>query len=882
LIHPAGRSRQGNAGSFHSRGLRPCRNLFVKAGKARKLLNFLGWLGAVAAIVALVAVIVGVRIFRQYEKRAAEFDLAKVNEVPQRSAVYDVNGELYSYLHGENRIVVPLESVSGWFVQSLLAREDSRFWQHEGLDFKGIARAAWTNFQRGGKAQGASTLTQQLARNSFELTGRTYDRKALEAMIARRIERQFSKSQILELYLNRIYFGSGFYGIETAARGYFGKHASELTLGESALLAGLIRSPNKLSPARNFDAALVERDAVLDRMLEEWMLTPEQAAAAKAARITLAREPAMRFEHDYVMDAVTRQLAEMLDPSLAEQGGLRIHTTIDPELQRIAQEAADRRLAEIEQTKGFPHPRKADFQPQTTQEGHETPTDYLQAAVVAVDNRNGAIRAIVGGRDFSHSKYNRALMSQRQVGSTFKSFIYAAAFQRGMLPGSLVDDSRIEPGEIRTISNNKWSPENSDGSYAGLQPASFGLLKSRNTMTVRIGEAIGLPAIRRIAHDLDIGASVPDYPVAFLGAFETTLKDITAAYTVFPNGGTYRPPYIISRVEDDKGQVLYSANHQERRVFSADSAWMTSSILQQVMKTGTAAKAGQLGWKKPGAGKTGTTNDFHDAWFIGYTTSLTCGVWVGMDKPQTIMEKGYGSALALPVWVDFMQRAPEKTYPARPFEPPITLVAARLCALSGARATSACESEKHSYEMKVPTTRLPGQLCPLHPEPLPPPPAYAAQAPAYPAAAVVAAPAATTVLAGASPTVGRDSNAQIAPMTTITPGQGGPRPPVAVATPAQRPVSIDFNAGPGSEPTRVKVERTPQGLRIYRYSSDAREPVTEPRVARAIPVEPPTERRAQRTRQGVRVYRAEPVIRERFAVPPRRVVRVVPEDEDFD
>jgi penicillin-binding protein 1A len=681
----------------------------------RLLGKMVGWCALIVGA-ALAGALCSVYLaYTRYEKLAARFDLHALETVPQRSAVYDANGRRYSYLHGENRLVVPLTRVSPHFINALLAREDARFREHHGVDVKGIVRAAWTNFRRGGVRQGASTLTQQLARGAFGLSGRSLHRKALEAMLATRIEDHFSKDQILALYVNRIYFGAGFYGIETAARGYFSKHASELTLGESALLAGLIRSPNKLSPTRNLHGALAERDDVLDRMVEVGAITSAQAEAARTSAPVLAHDPSLRFEDDYVMDAVKREIEKLLPAEQIELGGLRIFSTIDPELQEAAQRAADRQLREIEARKEYPHPRRVDFTAAVQANETEKPTNYLQAALVAVDNRTGAIRAIVGGRDYGESKYSRAILARRQIGSTFKPFVYGTAFQRGLLPGTLIDDSKIRPGEFANIANT-WSPANSDGDYAGLQPAAWGLLKSRNTMSVRVGEIAGLAAVRKVAATVGIGESMPALPVAFLGAFETTLRDLTAAYTVFPNLGVKRPAHLIARIESADGRVLYSAPQNDQQIFSPESAWMVSWILQNVMKSGTAAKAESLGWHKPAGGKTGTTNDFHDAWFVGYTSSLTCGVWVGMDEPQTIMEKAYGSALALPIWIDFMNQAPDKLYPAAPLDPPVPLYRVRLCSASGERATSLCEQLHLGYETKLPGSRVPRTTCSHHPE----------------------------------------------------------------------------------------------------------------------------------------------------------------------
>jgi penicillin-binding protein 1A len=808
----------------------------------RVLCKIMGWCALIVGAASAGALCSIYVAYTRYEQLAARFDLHALASVPQRSAVYDTNGERYSYLHGENRLVVPLTRVSPHFLAALLAREDARFREHHGIDLKGIGRAAWTNFRRGGVHQGASTLTQQLARGAFGLSGRSLHRKAVEAMLARRIEDNFTKDQILALYVNRIYFGSGFYGIETAARGYFSKHASDLTLGESALLAGLIRSPNRFSPTRNLTAALAERDDVLDRMVELGAISSAESAAARALPPVLLQDPSLRFEDDYVMDAVRREVDKLLRPEQIELGGLRIFTTIDPHLQEAAQRAADRQLREIEARKDYPHPRRSDFAAELSANGTEKPTDYLQAAVVAIDNRTGAIRAIVGGRDYDESKYSRAILARRQIGSTFKPFVYGTAFQRGLLPGTLIDDSKIRPGELTNIANT-WSPANSDGDYAGLQPAAWGLLKSRNTMSVRVGEFAGLPAVGKVAAALGIGESMPALPVAFLGAFETTLRDLTAAYTIFPNLGVKRPAYLVARIEAPDGRVLYTAPQEDRQILSPETAWMVSWILQNVMKSGTAAKAESLGWQKPAGGKTGTTNDFHDAWFVGYTSSLTCGVWVGMDEPQMIMEKAYGGALALPIWVDFMNQASDKLYPAHPLQPPVPLYSVRLCSASGERATSLCEQLHLAYATRLPASRVPGTNCSHHPEPQP----HLLYAADVRVPSTMAFPPAGAVSAAET-----TSGEVMPPSATTSPSQNGER--IVQATP---PV----------------VPRTTYELEAARISPPIETPPQPVRVLRAIPVERDRSS-AMRTSSAFRRWSSEALSSDR-----RQIIRAVPADD---
>lgn len=696
--------------------------------KVRRWVKAIGWCAFVLTSGGVAAFFVALDHYSAYQLQADRFALSALANLPERSAIFDRHGVMYSYIDGENRITVPLKSISPEFLKAIIAREDAKFWKHNGIDYEGIMRAAVTNFQAGEIRQGGSTITQQLARNTFHLTGRNLERKALEAALAQRIEQHYSKDQILEFYVNRIYFGSGFYGVEAASRGYFGKSSALLSLPEAATLAALVCSPNRFDPTKNPQGAESERNILLDRMVELGMIGSGDAVSAKAARLNIRERSELAIHDDYVVDAINRELSQLLTADVINFGGLKIYSTIDVELQRNTQSAVDRQLTEVEHRESYPHPKKENFEPKTDSSGKEKPTNYLQAAAVVVENASGGIRAIVGGRDYTHSRYPRATLAKRQIGSTFKPFVYATAFERGLLPGMLVDDSQITPGAFRPLAPT-WSPKNSDGKYLGYQRADFGLIKSRNTMTVRVGQMVGIPLLKRVSDALGIGGAFHNYPSVYIGGFETTLRDLTAAYTVFPNQGVFRRSYLITRIEDHTGTVLYAEKTAPRRIFSADVAWMTNSILQQIMKTGTAAKAASLGWKKPAGGKTGTTDEFRDAWFVGYTSSLTCGVWVGLDQPETIMEKGYGSALALPVWVDVMNSVPDLEYPAEKMEPAMQLVRVQICSASGRRATSQCSAYCNVTTEVLPASRA-NQYCTLHPEFAPPPIAeYTPQAP---------------------------------------------------------------------------------------------------------------------------------------------------------
>ncbi len=649
-------------------------------------------------------------VFLFYYGWAQTFDMKKVGQMPERNTVFDVDGKIYSRLAGANRLIVPLNEVAPAFIDALLAREDTRFYQHNGIDFYGVGRALMRDIATRSAKEGASSLTQQLARNSLPLGGRTLSRKVLEAMVAMRIEHEFTKQQILELYVNRIYFGAGCYGIETASQAYFGKSASRLNLSEAAVLAGLIRSPNRFSPLKNPDGAAAQRDAVLARMVELKKISLAQAQAAKTSRINPHPRKMPMIQENYAMDAVQRDLNMLLTQDQVDQGGLYIYTTLDPAVQNNATQALESTLVKIEHQSNFHHPLKANYK--APEQGEDTSMPYLEGAVVVIDNGSGGIRALVGGRDYSQSKFNRALPpANRQIGSSFKPFVYTLAFTNGLLPGASISDGPIEPGEIEGAGT--WAPGNSDGTYGGIQPASYGLIHSRNTMSVRVGQFAGLDGVQKIATTLNLSDKVPRGPAIYIGSFETDLKDLTAAYTAFPNGGVRKQSYVIERIDDQERKPIYRAAHLFVPALDPSAAWMTSQLMEQVLTRGTAASARSLGFKLPGAGKTGTTNNYKDAWFLGYTSTLTCGVWVGFDQPSTIIPRGYGAALALPVWVQVMDKAATR-YPAKPLQPTMPQARVTVCSISNALATSGCQMAGSAYEIVVPADKVPATSCSVH------------------------------------------------------------------------------------------------------------------------------------------------------------------------
>ncbi len=657
---------------------------------------------AVLLAIPLIAFLIGSIV---YQARVAFYPLDRIEDFRERTLVLDRNGERigHVYGHGANRMVVTLDEVSPHFVNALLAREDSRFYRHGGVDYIGVARAVVRNIKEKRVAQGASTLTMQLARNSFDLSDHDLDRKFLEVALTRRMEREFSKDEILQYYMNRIYFGSGLYGIERAAEGYFMKPAADLTLAESALLAGIIRGPSRFSPFRDEQAALAQKRETLARMRQLRMISDEELAAAESAELALRPVDQRRASPGYVIQEVYEHLDGFLDEQQVKSGGLRVYTTIDRRLQEAAQASLRGHLAEVEQQDGFPHPAMVPGERQRE-------SAYVQGAVVAIDNATGGILALVGGRDYDDSPFNRAFDAKRQVGSTFKTFVYAQAFSTGLKPGTLVSDGPIS---MRGGNGRRWEPGNSDGKFGGPTPAAVGLIRSRNTMSIRVGERGGLVPTLQFAHAVGFPGDLLESPVTYLGAFESDPLTLTSAYSIFPNHGIKRDPYFVERIENSEGEILFlRAKPIDPPVVLAPSvAWMTSDVLAKVMDEGTGRGARNLGYEAPCYGKTGTTDEFRDAWFAGYTDKITCGVWVGMDRPRTIVYKGYGSTLALPIWTGVMKAAEETEFAAAPLESPAPLVETMLC-----RECGLLESRRSvdPYLYALPRDLVPTSACTGH------------------------------------------------------------------------------------------------------------------------------------------------------------------------
>lgn len=673
--------------------------------------------------------------------QANGFDLTKLDQMESASVILDRNGKIFGQIYVENRETVPYEKLAPDLINAVIAVEDAKFYEHHGYDLMGIIRSALKNLTAGHVRQGGSTITQQLARNSFSLKERTYRRKLLEIFLARRIEENFSKQKILELYLNRIYFGGGMYGAEAAARGYFGKSARNMTLAECATLAGLIKSPNRLSPWSDRTNSRETRDFALDRMRDNGFITREQCAAARAEKIAVGSRQAAQGQ-TYAVDYIRQQVIAAVGWDRAINEGYRIHTTIDVNLQRAAEDSVKAHLEEVEKHPDYHHQTYADYAASfrkakaSGKMADQPAPEYLQGAAIGLDNATGDILMLVGGRDFEHNQFNRALQARRPAGTAMLPFVYATAFERGMYPGSVVEDSPLDNRAVMiggtTGILGEWGPEDADNQYEGRMTARQALVKSKDGASVRIGMDAGIEPVLQLCSSAGIRSPLRPYPATFLGSSEVTLAELAMGYTIFPNGG-WRPstPHILERIEEKDGTLVWSGKQQSIRkiVTKPETAYEVHSCLVDALKSGTGKTAyTEFGLKKfPAAGKTGTAYDFTDALFAGYDSNFTCAVWAGFDKPQKIYRGAFGRELALPIWVDIMNAAAQ-TYPPHEVKKPSTLKQIEICSRSGQLATDKCYDavksadgdtvQRRTTYMEIATeAQAPTEFCNIHGEP---------------------------------------------------------------------------------------------------------------------------------------------------------------------
>jgi len=698
------------------------------------------WLVLFPVLAAVAAAGVGTILFflvrAEFVSMAKQFDLERLERMESASLIYDRKGGLIGKLFIQNRDPVPYDKLPQLLVQAVVSTEDQRYWDHDGVDYLGVARAAIANWTSGRIRQGASTVTQQLARNSFDLKERTYRRKLLEIALAHRIEENFPKEKIMELYLNRVYFGGGLYGAEAAARGYFGVPAASITAGQAAMLAGLLKSPNSLSPWTNREAAQDNRNFVLGQMRSMGFLTSKAYEEAVAEPLVVRRRPDPN-KQSYAMDYVRQQAINSLGYDRAMNGGFRIFTTLDSAMQLESEKALRRKLDEVERRPGYANQTFEQFRqryeasPPKAGDSNTQQPEYLQGAILTLDNKTGGVLVMVGGRDFFHSEYNRSVQGRRPLGTAFVPLVYAAAFEKGLFPGTVVQDWALDNRLVGLGGGagilGEWGVERADNEYEGDVTAREALVRGKNGAVVRVGFQTGLDAVGKLAHEAGIASPLRPYANSYLGSSEVTLEEAVMAYTIFPGAGT-RPAqsHIIQRIEEADGDIVYDYKGERKKVVADSTAWQVHSTLSDVISRGTGSLAmSDYGLAVAGAaGKTGTSYNFTDVWFLGYDDAVTCGVWVGFDRPRQIYRGAFGKDLALPIWVDVMN-ASRADFPSAPMKAPVSVEQVDICRVSGELATDKCTErmfapggqnsvESTSYAEYVRVGHAPKSQCSIH------------------------------------------------------------------------------------------------------------------------------------------------------------------------
>jgi 1A family penicillin-binding protein len=615
----------------------------------------------------------------------------------QSSQVYARDGSLIAEVGREIRSSVALRTLPKYVYQAFVAVEDKRFYQHDGVDLVGVAGAVKDIVT--GDPRGASTITQQLVGNMHpdlvDRRDKSLSRKLREQQAAREMEKRYTKEQILEAYLNQINYGHGWYGIDAAARHWFGKPAAQLTVAEAASLASMPKSPVYYDPRRFADRHVQRRNLVLGLMAEQKYISAAQAAQARRAPLVLAKDNGYSVPAPWVVDLV-RQEAERAGVNLAA-GGLRIQTTIDPALQRYAEEALRNGLAAVEKRPGYRHPVMGR---DTVPTGRTSP--YLQGAVVALDAATGEVRALVGGRDHARAPFNRATLALRQPGSAFKPFVYAAALADSMSAVSVVGDTAID---ITLDNGRSYKPTNSDGTYLGLVTMREALARSRNPVAVQLAQEVGLDTVIAIAHRAGIATPIAPYPSSALGASAVRPLDFVAAYSAFGPTGQAVEPHVIVRVQDRAGRTVWTAPEPRRSpALSPEVAFIVRDMMRDVVERGTATSVRKyLPATVPVAGKTGTTNDNADVWFVGMTPELVAGVWIGFDQPKMITAGAAGGTLAAPIWGEMLGRWYDRRTSVE-WPVPAGLIAMQMDRETGRPADASTPAERSYVEHFLPGT----------------------------------------------------------------------------------------------------------------------------------------------------------------------------------
>jgi penicillin-binding protein 1A len=649
-----------------------------------------------AVAVAVLCLLPLVPAFVAYQRCGAHGcpDVARLGAFQPDGApvLLDRHGTRFAELRLADRVLVELERLPEHVPEAFLAVEDKRFFEHGGVDWRRVVGATLANLEAGALTQGSSTITMQLARNVFNeaIPGqeRTLSRKLLEVRVGRQIERRYEKEEILELYLNHVFFGGGARGIEAASRQYFGRSATELTLEQGALLAALLKAPTHYNPRNHPEAARERRDLVLALMAEQGRISADEAAAARAAPLGVVAKGHLSDPEPpaapYFVEQARRELEARFGDSLYRRP-LRIVTTLDLTVQEAMEGALERQLGAIERGAW------GRFSGERYSEGAAIAaagTPYLQGAAVALEAATGDVLAWVGGRDFEHSQFDRVSQARRQMGSAFKPFVFTAALAEGHPPSELISD---RPVAVDLGHGKLWQPRNFEDEYQDAVSLRQALVSSRNVATVRVAHAIGFAQVADYAERLGFPADLPRRPSLALGTAVASPLELTTAYTPFATLGHRVEPRLVLRVESPEGEVLWRSEVERREILDPGLAYLVTDILREVVDRGTGYRVRRMGFRGPAAGKTGTTNEGHDAWFVGFTPEIVAGVWIGFDQPRAILSRTSGGLLAAPVWGRAMREVYRHRPPAADWPRPAGVTEARVDPATGLILAPGCE-----------------------------------------------------------------------------------------------------------------------------------------------------------------------------------------------
>ncbi|MDD3802832.1 MAG: PBP1A family penicillin-binding protein [bacterium] len=663
-------------------------NSFRKSKKTKNAFNTTVFIIGILVFMAVFAAVgFAATMYFNLQKEIPSMTDMFVYSAPSATLIYDDNNRKVTELYLEKRMPIRLKELPQYAIDAVIALEDQQFYSHWGINVVRFLGALTKTVFTMKKGAGASTITQQLARNMFLTMEKTWTRKIKEALITINLERNFSKDEILEMYFNQINYSSGAYGIEAASNMYFNKSARELTLAEAAMLAGIPQIPEKFNLFRHYDNAKKRQRICLYSMLKEGYISKEEYDDAIDDSVVVTKGEKDSGYGRYFIEEVRKDVISRFGMNTLYKGGLKIYTTMNSDMQMEAEKVIEKKMLYFEKMYRFKYTKEKYEQEMAKDTLSEAVPQYLQASMVIIENETGEVKAIVGGRDFEHSEYNRALQSKRQPGSIFKIFLFSAAVENGMNPGDIIMDT---PVVLDDGSDTPYKPRNFDGDFLGPIPLRKALALSRNVTAIRLIKSIGPGTVVKHAKKLGVGSQLTPVLSLALGSNDVTLFEMVRAFSVFPNKGVLKETSTIRYIEDAQGNVIYKNENLENRVMNDDDAYIVTNMLESVVKEGTAAGLKYYKFNVHIGGKTGTTDDYSNTWFVGFTKEYTAGVWVGFDRLRTIADKATGAVLALPIWAETMKPFVNSA-DSLPFEQTDSIIHVTVCRESGQIATKYCK-----------------------------------------------------------------------------------------------------------------------------------------------------------------------------------------------